>query len=113
MKKVTIITGEQGVGKTKLARERCIGRIMILSHLDTINIKNIPINTEVIILDEVPYKHSKKKLKALIDAEYITFRPPYSKNQISIKCPDIIVTSTDESLIPLFENYENVEIIKL
>jgi hypothetical protein len=88
MKKVTIISGAQGAGKALKAREIAQGkRIYEGSDSLKIAVANMPVDTEVIIID----LNFASDIIAAIRAEYTSLRIPYTEKLRSVKIPDLII----------------------
>ena len=100
MKKITVITGNQGVGKTTFVAKMTKDRKAIW--LDYSKVKyatkylDLDESTEVIIVDDVKFDKDMENIKALLTANTLSFRKPYVKHEISIPCPDLILISTQE-----------------
>ena len=103
MKKVTIINGKQGSGKTILAMQIANKKNAIwMSGLNYSYLKSeLSEQTEIIILDELhDTKKTATELQILLRNQNITFRKPYASETTTIPLPDFIITTQDLSLIP-------------
>lgn len=108
MKKVTIISGAQGVGKTTKAREMVEGK-NVFETTDTLHeaLRVMPSDTEVIILN----LHFMSDILNAIRLDYLQVRPPYAKNFITVKVPELIITTCES--MQFIEKIQAVEILKL
>lgn len=108
MKKVTIITGGQGTGKSTIAKQMCDGKKYYESFKDLYQtIRDMPTGTEIIIID----MYFKSDILAAIKAEYLQIKPRKSKDVITLKVPDLIIC-TDQS-VEFIEQIQATEIVKL
>lgn len=118
MKKITIITGNQGVGKSKLARE--IAEIdgnfaeicSIENYKDYIDEKfeNLIIDMEDINQRNISF------FEKLIFNDYISFRKPYAKTAEKHKVPNLIITGVFypvESIVQIYNKVSELRIINL
>lgn len=101
MKKVTIITGKQGSGKTTKAIELVNGRSFLeIPNIQSVkNMKEIFLY-EVLIFHDVDFSDKKNigTIKWLITKEKGMIRKPYSKEMTEELMPDLIFM-TNSSLI--------------
>lgn len=108
MKKVTIITGPQGAGKSSRAREISQGRKVYETEGSLSDaLKTMPIDTDLIILD---IGFQSDILKA-ITADALAVKRAYQAEPIAIRVPDLIITTYLS--VELIEKIQATEIIKL
>lgn len=119
MQKVTIITGAQGSGKTRLAWKMALAEAKkIVESSDLLGINEIlEAETEVIILDgwhSASPLHTQETFDFCQKPQY-TFRPLFARKPITIDRPRIIITSHSISPAQLeqFKTLENFELIEL
>jgi hypothetical protein len=112
MNKITIITGPQGVGKTQKAFSLCEGKRYFHTKYTTLYeaLKSMPIDTEVLILDELDSYH---EISDIFSLKKMFVRRNYGKFPIEIKIPDLIITSYLFFGFRLFLKNKNVELIDL
>lgn len=99
MPKITIITGEQGSGKSTIARRLALGKKWIVKYSVNKNTLNrffdfIDETTEVIIIDELicnTKKDNEDLIKFFASLSSIEIRKPYSIKRITIKVPEMII----------------------
>lgn len=91
MKQLTIISGPQGSGKSKLALEITGHRkAVIINNVNERFLKNaMAENPEVIILDEATLPKIEL-LSHYIQKQQFTYRPPYSRDQVTKTFPAVI-----------------------
>jgi predicted P-loop ATPase len=112
MKKVTIITGKQGTGKTILAKKLCENKKSIwFDSLENNFEKQIDIDTESIVIDGLSCS-SMPAVKKLITAKTLVFRPSYSKNAIKMERPEVILISNSLTKKD-FRKREHIEFIEI
>lgn len=109
MKKVTIISGAQGTGKTLKAREIAQGKRVHEAMGLTLReaVASMPVDTEVIIID----LNLASDILAAIRAEYTSLRIPYTEKLRSVKIPDLIITTCIS--VEFIEQIQATEILKL
>jgi predicted P-loop ATPase len=90
MKTVTIILGEQGLGKTTRALEM-VDKVPFYITYD-VNVPNYFFDMHTVIFDEMQLK-DLQKLKKIITSKTITYRKPYAKELTTIEMPNIIIIS--------------------
>jgi predicted ATPase len=112
MKKVTIITGNQGTGKTMLAKKLCENKKSIwFDSLENNFEKQIDIDTEIIVIDDLSCI-SMPKVKELITAKSLIFRPNYHKSPIKIQRPEVILISNSLTKKD-FRKRDHIEFIEM
>jgi len=117
MKKITIITGDQGTGKSTKAREIAglIGTLFICSSEGFEKLIDDSIHCLVF---DMPFYSLKdlSNLKNLCRSEKMQVRRAYTKVHVEVKIPDIIIIiqgSLTDIQKQTFDRCENVEFIHL
>lgn len=94
MNNVTIISGEQGSGKTTVAHTLCEGKKAVwFNGFERNMFKNLETDTDIMVIDNLHTIKDLKYLKELINTKNITFRKAYSGVFNKIKRPQVIAIS--------------------
>lgn len=115
MKKVTIITGGQGNGKTRKAIELADGRVFY--HVNGFSHTKETYIHDLIIIDLcVPKPKELSELKSFLSTEKSKLRMPFTEDQVEVDRPEVIICWTGvipEDLLRLALRLPNVEFFNL
>lgn len=114
MKPVTIITGKQGSGKTTKTKELCQGKkSKWINSLENQSIKELFIDTDVIVIEELATKKDLKNVKKLINTKSLGIRKPYSEFETETERPELIICTHAFSNEDFSDNQNDIRFIKL
>ncbi len=97
MRKIIIISGSQGVGKTTLANILMREKKHYTSKGERLFdfAKYMPLDTEVVLFDDV---QTLKQIRSICSTIAVSLRRPYQKQIQEIEIPDIIITTSINAL---------------
>lgn len=98
-----VITGPQGCGKTKLARQLAKAHGGYFDELDAISLSSgslqkltLELGTRVLIVDGLPSTLAAWQLtKQLITSAKVSYRPDYSPQLVDVAPPLLVFTTND------------------
>ncbi|MFN8349405.1 MAG: hypothetical protein U0X91_30670 [Spirosomataceae bacterium] len=92
MNKITIITGEQGIGKSQKAWELVQGKKFHYAESSDLHsaVRCMPIDTEVLIIEDV---WLPRHLIRILNSPTVNVRRPYQINMEEISVPDLVITT--------------------
>jgi cytidylate kinase len=113
MRKITIITGSQGAGKSTKALELALETGQKFSFIDGQNIfealKYMNPDTELLIFDD---SLDLAEISKAVSLDYAILRKPYKKELEKVVVPDLIITTHLKGIF-FFEGVKQYQIINL
>lgn len=102
MNKITIFTGKPNTGKTKKSIQIALEKNAVWlfrNRPNNYNLKNVDEHTQILIFDDIA-PSDIPHITEIANKDFIIFRPPYHREPIMIKRPEMLIcTNIDPDAI--------------